>query len=204
MAQESPPSARPGLLARLRARAGVFFEFGLIIVGALLALALDDWRENAERAERDRVVLELVSTEMAANRSLLETGSTYHEDMMGPITESAARMVSDNVFSVPEGWTGVQPILLTRSAFDLAVNSGVLARMPADASLALSQVYEAMDDAERRRNNIQLVTLQTDFTDGVRYLRLQQEGVRSELEATRDLVPLLIAAERVVRPDGGQ
>lgn len=179
-------------------RGGLLLEFAVIIVGALLALALDDWRDNREREARDRVVLEQLAAELSANRSALETESAYHREILDPIRTARLTMQNSGNFALPEDWEGIRPILLTRSAFDLAVMTGVLARVPADTALSLARTYEEAERAQERRGNVSLATLQTSFTDGVRWLRLQEQGVVEELESVERLVPLLERAEAQV------
>ncbi len=181
-----------------RRRGGLLLEFAMIIIGALLALALDDWRDNQERDERDRAALVQLAAELETNQSLLATQSEYHRDMRGPIAEARERMQADGVFGMPEGWTGSQPILLTRTAFDLAVMSGVLTRVSPEAALSLARVYEMVERGQQRRQNVSLATLQSSFRDGTRYLRLQEQAIYVELENVDALLPLLEEAIREV------
>lgn len=186
MSASSPSRSRPG---------GLLLEFTMIIVGAFLALALDDWRDRQERDERDQAVLVQVAAELAANGERLETESRYHRAMVGPIGEARQRMIDTGEFGFPEGWVGSQPILLTRTAFDVAVMNGVLARVPPETALSLARVYELGERGAVRRNNVSLATLQSSFTDGVRYLRLQEQAVITELETVDTLLPLIKEAE---------
>ena len=156
-----------------RRTGGLLLEFAMIILGALLALALDDWRDQPERDERDRAVLVQLAAELVANEQRLERESQYHRDMVMPLQASHDRMLNEGEFRMPEGWQGFRPIILTRTAFDVAVMNGVLARVPPDTALALARVYEVSERSEERRNNVSLATIQTSFRDGVRYIRLQ-------------------------------
>ncbi|MEM7765690.1 MAG: hypothetical protein AAF290_16615, partial [Pseudomonadota bacterium] len=94
----------------------------------------------------------------------------------------------------PEGWQGTRPIQLTRTAFELAVTSNALARLPAPTALEIADVYETMRRMEVAHNNNSLVTLQTDFTDGDRYLRLLSQAIDQEVRRSETLLPQLINA----------
>lgn len=179
-------------------RSAPLLELGLIVVGALLALALEDWQEARERTERDRVMLTMVSAELSANAERLSEDSRYHNAMLAPIMQSVRRMRQEGLFGLPEGWQGVRPIILTSAAYELALQNGTLARVPAKAALQLAEAYEQLDALERSRANVQLVTLQTDFQDGPRYLRLQAEGVRVERDGAASLAPVLENAVTVL------
>lgn len=194
-ATPQPSTKSVSALSRLRARFGLLAEFLLIILGALLALALDGWQEERELHERDKVVLQLVSAEISANLNALEQQSEYHRAMKQPISESVRLVTEENQFSIPDDWAGVKPILLTSTAFELAANTGVLARIPAETALVLSQAYNELRSTERGRANLALVTLQTSFRDGERYLRLLALGLDEELRGAQTLSPLLTEAK---------
>ena len=189
MAKAKAPRRRAG---------GLLLEFAMIILGALLALALDDWRDQQERDARDHAVLIQLEAELAANEQRLVEESRYHHDMREPIREARERMMNEGAFALPEGWQGGQPILLTRTAFDVAVMNGVLARMPPDTALSLAHVYEVAERGTVKRNNVNLAMLQSSFTDGVLYLRLQEQAILTEINNADTLLPLLREArERV-------
>ncbi len=177
-----------------RRAGGLLLEFAMIILGALLALALDDWRDQQERDERDQAVLVQLTAELVANEQRLAQESQYHRDMAAPLQESYDRMADEGEFRMPEGWTGYQPIILTRTAFDVAVMNGVLARVPPETALALGRVYEVAERSEVRRNNVGLATIQTSFRDGVRYIRPQQQAIIAETETADTLLPLIADA----------
>ncbi|MEM7610620.1 MAG: hypothetical protein AAF270_03005 [Pseudomonadota bacterium] len=166
-------------------------ELALIVVGAMLALALEDWQEERERVERARELLTLVSAEMQSNLQRLEQRVTYHRDMRQPILDSAAMMRNEAVFSLPDGWQGSKPIVLTKTAFELAASSNALVMLPPATALQLAEVYDEVALTEVRRNNTALVTLQTDFSDGIRYLRLLVVAIDIEVTAAETLVPAL-------------
>lgn len=171
----------------------------MIIIGALMALALDDWRDKEEREARDQIIIEQLVAELDANRSRLESEVVYHRDIIGPIREAGQRLANENAFALPEGWEGTKPILLTRTAFDLSVMTGALARLPPEWALDLSRAYESASRGQRLRENINLATVQTSFNDGARYLRLQEEAIRVELQTAETLIPLLRQASEQLR-----
>lgn len=61
-------------------------------------------------------------------------------------------------------------------------------------ALALARVYEVAERSEERRNNVSLATIQTNFRDGVRYIRLQQEANIAEVQTADTLLPLIADA----------
>ena len=103
-------------------------------------------------------------------------------------------MQVEGEFGLPEGWQGPQPILLTRTAFDLSVMTGVLARVSPEAALSWARVYEMVERGQQQRQNVSLATLQSSFRDGTRYLRLREQAIFVELENVEKLLPLLETA----------
>ena len=177
-------------------------EVLLLMIGAAVALALDDWREAGERAERDGEVIALLLAELESNRSRLLDEVAYHREIDKPMQAAWRRMSEEGVFAMPENWQGVLPIALTRTAFDLAAMTNTLARLPAETAIRLSRVYEEMEATERSRANVSLATWQTSFSDGVRYMRLQLGGVQMEIEAADRLVPLFEEAVAALEASG--
>ena len=175
-------------------RGAPLLELALIIVGALLALALEDWADEREKTERARTLLQLVVAEIETNHERLTKEIDYHRAMRLPIQQTVVELRDNNRFTLPEGWQGTRPIQLTRTAFELAVTSNALARLPAPTALEIADVYETMRRMEVAHNNNSLVTLQTDFTDGDRYLRLLSQAIDQEVRRSETLLPQLINA----------
>ncbi|MEL7296546.1 MAG: hypothetical protein AAGJ86_02730 [Pseudomonadota bacterium] len=175
-------------------RGAPLLELALIIVGALLALALEDWADEREKTQRARTLLQLVVAEIETNYDRLTTEIDYHRNMRLPIQQSVVELRDNNRFALPEGWQGTRPIQLTRTAFELAVTSNALARLPAPTALEIADVYETMRRMEVTHNNNSLVTLQTDFTDGDRYLRLLSQTIDGEVRRSETLLPQLANA----------
>ncbi|MEM6817681.1 MAG: hypothetical protein AAF578_02725 [Pseudomonadota bacterium] len=192
MASNDPERSKP-IIRRLP-----LAELALILIGAIVALGLEDWADERQEAENAVALLRLVNSELASNQSRIETEIPYHRSMLEPMAESLRSFGEGNDFSLPEGWQGTRPIALTKTAFRLAVSSNLLARLDPAVALEIASVYELMERSEVDEANTSLATLQTDFKDGDRYLRLLSYAIKEEVRRADLLLPKLASASELL------
>lgn len=160
----------------------------------MVALGLEDWLDERQKTERAEALLLLVSTELASNRSKIAEEIEYHREMVEPLADRVRVFREDGEFSLPDGWEGTRPIALASTAFQLAVSSNLLARLEPTTALEIASVYELIERSEIDRANLSLATLQTDFRDGDRYLRLLSYAVVQEVSRADTLSTRLASA----------
>lgn len=174
-------------------------EVFIVIIGALVALAADDWQEERERDERDQQVLSMVLSEIKTNLDNIKSSGSYHEDMLKKLNESIDILSNEDRFVTPEGWQDTSEIPTLTAAFQLALLSGTLSRIDADLALIISTLYDEIESFDIQRTQIGLSTLQTGFRDGTRYFRLKRVGFFAEIEYKKKLQPLLEQAVSQMR-----
>jgi hypothetical protein len=112
----------------------------LVVLGAALALAAEEWRDA--RAERHRASLALASirAELLDNRGRVERARVHHRSMADTLAAYQARgqRPPESVY-----FGGVlQPALPLSTAWQTARETGALTALPYAVVLALAPVYE--------------------------------------------------------------
>ena len=115
----------------------------LVVRGAALALAVDEWRDARQRAERVRVALAGIRDELRENARRVETARARHRrvsDTLGALAARGAR-------PTPQVWMNpmFNPALVTSTAWQAARETGALAGMPLATVLRLAPAYEAQE-----------------------------------------------------------
>lgn len=120
-------------------------EVGLIVVGVILGLTVDNLRQAAADRARAREVLELIATELADNRARLASRA-YHETIGDSLGALAGRALGNQPISfgdmdraMPEG---MAPVLLSSTAWELAKASEALRHLDLRVLTAVSTAYE--------------------------------------------------------------
>jgi len=115
----------------------------LVVLGAALALAVDEWRDARQRAERVRVALAGIRDELRENARRIEAARVRHRrvaDTLGALVARGAR-------PTPQVWMNpmFNPALVTSTAWEAARETGALADMPLPTVLRLAPAYEAQE-----------------------------------------------------------
>jgi hypothetical protein len=113
----------------------------LIVLGALLALAADEWREGRERSRRAQLAVGAIRAELEANLAMVEEARALHIRMR----DTLRGYVSRRELPPPRVYGGgvVRPAPVTATAWDAARETGVLAELPYALVLRIAPVYEA-------------------------------------------------------------
>ena len=139
-------------------------EGTLILVSVLLAFAVGQFREERGNHEMAGHALRSIQAEIRANVQKLEPMTSWHERWLSAL-ESATAETSGSSSAI-EVWFRTRPPFpagvtfsfpsLKRSAWDAAVNGGLLRLIDYDVSATLSDVYRAQeivtDNVERLAN----------------------------------------------------
>ena len=183
---------------KLTDRLPILREFVIVIIGALIALAADDYQEASERAERDRQVLVMIQTELQANLDFIIEAGDYHSSIQPKWLESADLFAKEGNFTLPEGWQDTRQIESYNAAYQLAVINGTLSRITPESGIKLTRVYDEIANFDEERSQIALATIQSSFRDGTRYYTLRNVGLQLEIRYIDTMTPLLEEAITVV------
>jgi type II secretory pathway pseudopilin PulG len=118
----------------------VLAESVLIVLSVLLALAVDQWRDERDRAELAEVALGSIRAELEANRAGVERAREHHLAMHDSLTTYAeagqrppARLYLGGIFN---------PALVHSIAWESARETGATAEIPYETILELSRIYD--------------------------------------------------------------
>ena len=156
-----------------------FFEAAFVVLGVVLALAANEWRENVKAREVADSALEDIVAELQANLDLLRESRTYHNERVGIIQGKlrAGETVTGDDF--PRGF--VMPAFVTRTAWEVAKTSGVMADMDYATALDISHVYDQLEHYTR----------QTDMVGGLIYGAIFSEGIGGVADKPMNLMSII-------------
>jgi type II secretory pathway pseudopilin PulG len=183
----------------------ILFDMALVIVSVLLALALGNWREDREKATLTRNVLAVLAQEIATNRKAIDDMLDYQDRMTAAFRDANLQFQKTQEFRFPEEARGRSAaVRFSRAAYDSALTSQVLPRIGIDTVLKLSAVYAEQDAYADQLRTYANATIQTDFSDGSRYLRLLSNEYAQLAESERRLQPMLAAAAEAIASERGE
>jgi hypothetical protein len=128
-----PPMRRPAWIARL------VVESALIVLSVLVALAVDEWRDDRAMRARSREAVAAIVAEINANKKAAQSATQHHDKVHAELKA----MVAANAVTVDALSRGVfKPAVLLEAAWVTARDTGALAPLPLDVVLRLSRLYE--------------------------------------------------------------
>jgi hypothetical protein len=145
----------------------VIFESALIIVSILVALGLDEWREDRQDDEVVRHALSNFFIEIQQNRTSVDDATPFNEGLKNVL---AGRYEGNDIGSVDEFVTMVEsfvPAGLQSTAWETALATGALAKMDYTLVSALSLTYGLQNRyIEANRTGADELTSPQNVADG--------------------------------------
>lgn len=108
-------------------------ETFFVVLGVLLALALDEWRQGRRDQEVVVLALQNIRDEIQANRKEVRRALAYHRDQMRRLEEK------------PEAVVALRPAMIRNNAWQAAQSSQAAARMDFSSVAAFSKMEEIQD-----------------------------------------------------------
>ena len=130
MPQNDRPSSR---IPWLKLGAETFF----VLLGVLLALALDEWRQGRRDQEVVVLALENIRDEIQANRSEVRRALAHHRELLRRLEKTPGMGVA------------LQPAMIRNNAWQAAQSSQAAARMDFSSVAAFSEMEELQDVYQR-------------------------------------------------------
>lgn len=181
------------------------FEMALVVISVLLALTVENWREDREKAALTQSVLSALAQELEANRAAIDEALPFQDRNSQAFREALTRYEASKEFVFPEeARSRSAAVRFSSAAYESAVIAQVLPRIKVDTLLKLSRVYAEQDAYADLLRNYASATLQVDFADGARYFRLLSNEYAQLAEAERRILPLVEAARAAVAEELGQ
>ena len=119
----------------------VLFESALIVMSILVALGLDEWRENREDEETVQLALSNFVREIRQNQTGVADSAPFNQGLKSVLRN---RYQTDDIGSVDEFVNMVEsfePAVLQSTAWETALATGSLAKMEYGLVSALSLTY---------------------------------------------------------------
>jgi hypothetical protein len=115
----------------------------LVVLGAALALGVDEWRDAREKAARVRTALAGLRDELRENARRVEVARRRHVW----VADTLAVLATRGAAPAPSIYTNpmFNPALVTSTAWQAARETGALADMPLTTVLRLAPAYEAQE-----------------------------------------------------------
>ncbi len=116
----------------------IIIEFFSIVLGVLLALGVNQWRENANNEERAEAALVNIKNEIESNKKTLQIIYENNRQTLEAINKNAAENEDSEHTYIP----GIQ---LSNIAWTTMLNTGITNYIDYDLMLQLSATYSIHD-----------------------------------------------------------
>lgn len=130
------PATRQALLAAL-------LEAGFVVLGVVLAFAVNEWRQAREDRDRAEAALASVVEELRSNRQAVAEAREYHVGLLNRLQALRGEGEEPTIADFPKGF--IAPATPFRTAWESAADTGALADLPYDTVLRLSRLYAEQD-----------------------------------------------------------
>lgn len=156
---------RFSLFRRLRMNSpqGIWLEIFSIIVAIVLGFLVAEWREARAESQRSNLALQRIAQEVERNREAMERVQPYYEGILNQMDSIGTENL--NVATDLTDWEGFNPIALQTSAYQIALQTGLLSNIDFEMATAISLYYAACEDfrstADYAKQSLLLGQLQT-------------------------------------------
>jgi hypothetical protein len=145
----------------------VLFESALIVVSILVALGLDEWRQNRQDAQVIRHALSSFLNEVQQNRIRVDDAAPFNQGLRSVLHR---HYIDDDISSVDEFVSMVEtysPVVLQSTAWETALATGSLAKMDYNLVSALSLTYSLQNRYQlANRSGINELTSPQNLSEG--------------------------------------
>ncbi|HEX7242127.1 MAG TPA: hypothetical protein VF263_17715 [Longimicrobiaceae bacterium] len=161
--------------------AEALLQAGLVVLSILLALAVDEWRDERAKDARMRAAIRSIHSELTENRREMERARAYHRALADTL-QNLSSMGAPHLpaGAAPQGFLMDSDIVST--AWHSAQAGGVLDDMPHETVLELARVYHEQAGYEQRR----------EATGQVLYAQMLSVGMDGLLRSYRNLAHIVV------------
>lgn len=153
------------------------FELITIIAGVLIALAVNEVRQNYAQQELADTALKSIVAEIESNKKFIEQRLPYHRRMVH-ILDSLALKNADRPFREVgrlAEWRGIQPPILSDAAWQTAIQSGALAKSDFEKVTQIAKLYSFQNAYIRWGDNYIAAVIGGDLASVEQYKNLFYE-----------------------------
>ncbi len=162
----------------------ILLETFFLVLGVLLALAANNWRENSNNRQRAAMARASIVEELATNHNAMEGAIGYHSQLMDTLYkfmrqygQTPDRFPGTEVFH--KGF--VNPASTLSSAWDAATGAGVVEHLPYDELLLIARIYKLQEQYEIQSRSIGQQI----------YSHMFDEGTQAIVQNYRNLVQII-------------
>ncbi len=119
----------------------VLFESLLITVSILLALALDEWREDRQNAENIQKALSNFVSEIRQNKATIDDAAPFNQGLRHVLSKRQEVRNIESVTHFVNIIESYSPVVLRSTAWDTALATGSFSKMDYSLVSALSLTY---------------------------------------------------------------
>lgn len=119
----------------------ILIEGGVMVLSILLALALNGWKANQDDQELIARVINNFENEIKRNKLRITDVSDYHNGIQQVLQNHNSSSDMKSITEFRHVMDAMQPVVLTNSAWETAIATGVLARMNFELVSALTLTY---------------------------------------------------------------
>lgn len=142
------------------------FEAGFVVLGVILALAANEWRQDRADHQQSRQAVASIHEELKANRAAIAESMEYHLGLMEMLRAEHEEGWVPEARQFPRGF--IFPARVARTAFDSASETGALAKTDFATVVKLSGIYAHQDRYEFQVRSIGEVIYTEMFRGGAR------------------------------------
>ena len=128
------------------------FEATFVVLGVILALAANEWRQARADQEASRRALAAILEEIQANRDAVAVAMEYHHGLIAMLTAEHENEWTPTPSQFPRGF--ISPARTSRTAWDSASETGVLAKLDYANVVELSRVYAQQERYEFQARSV--------------------------------------------------
>jgi hypothetical protein len=127
----------------------IILEAISIILAVLLGFIVNQWRENHNEKKRAEAAFQRILQEIGQNRAHLEEKQNYYLKMTGLLDSLMALPKPFHTPDMSTGWRGINPPVLSESAFQTASSTGVISSFDFHLAERISKIYSIQDDLQK-------------------------------------------------------
>ncbi|HTO99531.1 MAG TPA: hypothetical protein VMK66_20925 [Myxococcales bacterium] len=184
---DASPSPESSFRSLRRSLSHAVFEVALVVLGVVLGLAVNNWREAAQQRGRTEDMRREFAEEIRANRD--ELASEGVAPLHRKLAEAWTRLATlpaprpadrDAAWSVAS--TGMHPFQPRDAVWTAFARGELMERMPSREVLQLAEIYRAQEGLrELNRSLYAAVVVPTSESETPRFIRSQANVIRLTL-----------------------
>lgn len=140
------------------------FEAAFVVLGVVLALAANEWRQARVQAHEARDAITEIIAELDANRAAVAQSMAYHSTLLDTLQTYEAPDQRPSIRLFPRGF--IAPASIFSTAWTSASETGALTHADFADVLHLSRAYALQEDYTEQASNIGQLIYQDLYRGG--------------------------------------